>query len=130
MALSLHAATDAKRLPMMAVTKTNPLADVMDALMVFYKTTRTKITFEYVMLKGVNDTDQDAADLIKLSRKIPSFVNLIEFNVVDKVKYEKSSTERIQEFANMLIAGGVNARIRMSRGEDIDAACGQLANKL
>jgi 23S rRNA (adenine2503-C2)-methyltransferase len=78
----------------------------------------------------VNDTDQDAKDLIKLSRRIPSFINLIEFNKVDKVPYEKSSPDRIRQFASLLIAGGVNAKIRMSRGEDIDAACGQLANKL
>lgn len=129
LALSLHAADDAKRELIMDINKSNPLEDVMEALKYFYNKTGNKITFEYILFDKFNDTDEDAKNLISLCKKVPAFVNIIEYNQVDGVVYTKSKEERILYFKNILEKNGIDVQIRRSRGKDIDAACGQLANK-
>jgi 23S rRNA (adenine2503-C2)-methyltransferase len=129
LALSLHAATDEKRLQIMDINKSNPLDTVIDALSYFYNKTGNKITYEYILFKDFNDSDEDAKHLIKLCKKVPSFVNIIEYNQVDGVEYTKATDERLQRFTMILEQNGIDAKVRRSRGKDIDAACGQLANK-
>ena len=101
----------------------------MSALDYFYKKTKNRISFEYIMFEGFNDTDTDAMELVELCKRVPAKVNLIEYNTVENVPFKKSSPERIQAFADLLYKNNVTATIRYSRGKDIDAACGQLANK-
>jgi 23S rRNA (adenine2503-C2)-methyltransferase len=129
LALSLHAADDAKRELIMDINKSNPLDDVMDALKYFYDKTGNKITFEYILFHQFNDSDEDAKNLILLCKKVPAFVNIIEYNQVEGVIYTKSSEERLNYFKKILEKNGIDVQVRRSRGKDIDAACGQLANK-
>ncbi len=129
LALSLHAATDAKRNEIMAINETNNLATLIDALNYFYKATGNEITFEYILFKKFNDSEIDADDLIRLYRKVPAdLINIIEYNPIDAAKFEKPDEETTEAFMKHLTAHKVNVRLRRSRGKDIDAACGQLAN--
>jgi 23S rRNA (adenine2503-C2)-methyltransferase len=129
LAVSLHAANDAKRNEIMPINESNNLAVLVEALNHFYKMTKTQITFEYILFKGFNDTTKDADDLIKIYRQVPSdLVNIIEYNPIDNAKFEKPDEAITQEFMDYLSANRVNVRLRHSRGKDIDAACGQLAN--
>jgi 23S rRNA (adenine2503-C2)-methyltransferase len=130
LALSLHAANDEKRNRIMPINETNSLAALMEALLYFYDKTGTRITYEYVMLKDENDTLQDAEELAAFASKIPSKINLIEYNPIDNGIYEKSSGNAIHRFKALLEERNCIVNIRRSRGEDIDAACGQLANKV
>lgn len=130
LALSLHAATDAKRHEIMPINDTNNIKTLIDALNYFYKQTKNEITFEYILFKNFNDTIKDADDLIKIYRQVPAdLINIIEYNPIDFAKFEKPDEERVEEFMAYLGKNRVNARPRRSRGKDIDAACGQLANK-
>jgi len=129
LALSLHAATDQKRNEIMGINETNNLASLIDALNYFYKETGSEITFEYILFKNFNDSLKDAEDLAKLYRKVPAdLVNIIEYNPIDAARFEKPDEETTDEFMKYLTHRKVNARLRRSRGKDIDAACGQLAN--
>ena len=102
----------------------------MDALNYFYKQTKNEITLEYILFNNFNDSQKDADELIKIYRQVPAdLVNIIEYNPIDFAKFEKPSEERVNEFMAYLEKHKVNARLRRSRGKDIDAACGQLANK-
>ncbi|HBH07069.1 MAG TPA: 23S rRNA (adenine(2503)-C(2))-methyltransferase RlmN [Flavobacteriales bacterium] len=129
LALSLHAPDDKKRSEIMAINETNSIDILMNALKAFSKKAKGKITFEYVMLRGFNDTLQDAEKLVKLASNFPVKVNLIEYNPIDQAQYKKAEKDTTFKFAEHLKNKGVMANIRRSRGEDIDAACGQLANK-
>jgi 23S rRNA (adenine2503-C2)-methyltransferase len=130
LALSLHAANDAKRHEIMPINDTNNIQSLIDALNHFYKQTKSEITFEYILFKNFNDSLKDADDLIKLYRQVPAdLVNLIEYNPIDFAKFEKPDEEKVEAFMRYLEKNRVNARLRRSRGKDIDAACGQLANK-
>ena len=130
LALSLHAATDEKRNKIMAINETNNIAALIEALNYFYEQTNNDITLEYVLLKGVNDSIEDAEELVKVYRKIPThLVNVIEFNPVAGIPFLKSDEDTTQQFTDYLAKNRVNVRVRRSRGKDIDAACGQLANK-
>jgi 23S rRNA (adenine2503-C2)-methyltransferase len=130
LALSLHAANDLKRHEIMPVNDTNNIKSLVDALNYFYKETKNEITFEYILLKNFNDSLKDADDLIKLYRQVPvDLVNIIEYNPIDFAQFEKPDEEKIEAFMKYLEKNKVNARLRRSRGKDIDAACGQLANK-
>ena len=129
LALSLHAPTNEKRLEIMGITKSNPIETVMEALQYYYSKTKNKITFEYILFDDFNDSIEDAKELIKLCRKVPAFVNIIEYNKVEGVTLTKSQVDKRDAFVNYLEKNGVTAKVRISRGEDIDAACGQLANK-
>jgi len=130
LALSLHAANDLKRHEIMPINDTNNIKSLVDALNYFYKETKNEITFEYILLKNFNDSLKDADDLIKLYRQVPvDLVNIIEYNPIDLAKFEKPDEEKVEAFMKYLEKNRVNARLRRSRGKDIDAACGQLANK-
>lgn len=129
LALSLHAPNNTKRDQIMDINQSNKLEDVIEALKYFYEKTGNKITFEYILFDRFNDSIEDADELIALTQKVPSFVNLIEYNNVEGVVLKRAKPERRDAFVNHLRNHGVNAAIRRSRGKDIDAACGQLANK-
>jgi 23S rRNA (adenine2503-C2)-methyltransferase len=130
LALSLHAANDAKRNEIMPINESNNLRSLIDALNYFYKQTGNEITFEYILFKNFNDSLQDADELIKIYRQVPAdLVNIIEYNPIDAASFEKPEEDAVLQFMQYLEQHKVNARLRRSRGKDIDAACGQLANK-
>ncbi|MDQ3073660.1 MAG: 23S rRNA (adenine(2503)-C(2))-methyltransferase RlmN [Bacteroidota bacterium] len=129
LALSLHAANDEKRNTIMPINETNTISALKEALRYFYDKTGTRITLEYVMLQGFNDTLADADELAAFSRTVPSKINLIEYNPIDGGIFKKSFGNAIYRFKDRLEHHNVIVNIRRSRGEDIDAACGQLANK-
>jgi 23S rRNA (adenine2503-C2)-methyltransferase len=130
LALSLHAANDTKRNEIMPINETNNLKALIDALNHFHRQTKNEITFEYILFNNFNDSLKDADELIRIYRQVPAdLVNIIEYNPIDLAKFEKPTDERIEAFMAYLEKHKVNARLRRSRGKDIDAACGQLANK-
>src|SRR5688572_3033080 len=130
LALSLHAANDKKRHEIMPINDTNNIKSLVDALNYFYKQTGNEITLEYILFNNFNDTLKDADELIKIYRQVPAdLINIIEYNPIDFADYSKPSEERVQSFIQHLEKNKVNVRLRKSRGKDIDAACGQLANK-
>lgn len=130
LALSLHAANDIKRNEIMPINETNNIKALIEALNYFYKSTKNEITFEYILFKNLNDSQKDADELVKLYRQVPAdLINIIEYNPIDAFKFSKPDEDTIQDFMSYLEANRVNARLRKSRGKDIDAACGQLANK-
>jgi len=130
LALSLHAPNDKKRNEIMPINESNNLHSLIDALNHFYKQTKNEITLEYILFSNFNDSQKDADELIKFYRQVPAdLVNIIEYNPIDFAKFEKPSEERVAAFMDHLTKNKVNARLRRSRGKDIDAACGQLANK-
>ena len=130
LALSLHAPTDKKRNEIMPINETNTIDHLIEALNYFYEKTKNDITLEYILFKGKNDSIEDANNLIKIYRKIPThLINVIEYNPIDGVSFQKPEEESTQLFTGHLAKNRVNVRVRRSRGKDIDAACGQLANK-
>jgi len=129
LALSLHAADDAKRSTIMPINEQNNLSTLMEALTYFHNATRNRISYEYIAFDNFNDTLEDAANLLEYCKLFPVHVNIIEYNTVNGVNFEKSKASRIDEFAKYLTNRGVMVTVRRSRGKDIDAACGQLANK-
>jgi 23S rRNA (adenine2503-C2)-methyltransferase len=130
LALSLHAANDIKRHEIMPINDSNNIKTLIDALNYFYKQTKNEITFEYILFKDFNDSLKDADELIKIYRQVPAdLINIIEYNPIDFAKFEKPDEEKVDAFIAYLGKNRVNARLRRSRGKDIDAACGQLANK-
>jgi 23S rRNA (adenine2503-C2)-methyltransferase len=129
LALSLHAANDEKRNTIMPINETNSLEVLEEALTYFYQKTKNKITFEYITFNNFNDGEQDAKELAKICRQFPAKVNIIEYNPIDQVDFTKSDSDRIDRFAIALRKMGIMVSVRRSRGKDIDAACGQLANK-
>jgi len=130
LALSLHAANDVKRNTIMPINEQNNIEVLVDALNYFYRETRNKITFEYILLNGVNDTMEDARELAALCRRVPAKVNIIEYNPIDQAEFTKTQVNERDAFITYLERNRVTANVRKSRGKDIDAACGQLANKL
>ncbi|MCB0471594.1 MAG: 23S rRNA (adenine(2503)-C(2))-methyltransferase RlmN [Flavobacteriaceae bacterium] len=129
LAVSLHSAIDEVRSKMMPINEKSNLEDLLEALQYWYKKTGSKVTFEYVVWKGINDTQKDADALVAYCKQIPSKVNLIEYNPIDDGAYQQASEQAIQLYVRALEAGNIVVNIRRSRGKDIDAACGQLANK-
>lgn len=129
LALSLHAADDAKRNEIMPINEQNDLAALMESLEYFYNTTGNRISYEYIAFQNFNDNIEDAKNLLKLCKKFPVRVNIIEYNPIDGAPFLKSTAHKIDEFAQYLRDHGVMVTVRRSRGKDIDAACGQLANK-
>lgn len=128
LALSLHAADDLKRNEIMPINEQNNLAVLMDSLSYFYRKTKNKISYEYIAFQDFNDSLEDAANLAKLCKTFPVKVNIIEYNPIDGAPFLKASEHRIDDFARYLRERDVMVTIRRSRGKDIDAACGQLAN--
>jgi len=130
LALSLHAANDKKRNEIMPINETNNIRALVDALNHYYKQTHNPITLEYILFKNFNDSLKDADELIKIYRQTAAdLVNIIEYNPIDAATFMKPEENIVEQFMNYLEKNRVNARLRRSRGKDIDAACGQLANK-
>jgi len=130
LALSLHAADDMKRNEIMPINGTNNLEALMSALEYFYRKTKNRISYEYIAFDQFNDGPEDAAKLIMLCRRrFPVRVNIIEYNPIGGESFEKSTDDRLNAFAARLASHDVTVTVRRSRGKDIDAACGQLANK-
>ncbi|MEM6736190.1 MAG: 23S rRNA (adenine(2503)-C(2))-methyltransferase RlmN [Bacteroidota bacterium] len=130
LALSLHAADDKKRNFIMPINETNTLKALLRALQYFYDKTGNRITLEYILFYDFNDSIEDAEKLLKYARKVPGVrVNIIEYNPISEASFTTAGPEKIDRFADHLIKGGIYTSVRRSRGKDIDAACGQLANK-
>jgi 23S rRNA (adenine2503-C2)-methyltransferase len=129
LAVSLHAALDKTRSSIMPINDSNPLSELADALRYWYQKTKRKVTYEYVVWQGINDTPEHAQALLKFCKVIPSKVNLIEYNPIDDGEFKQASDEVLAFYMDLLERNGITTRIRKSRGKDIDAACGQLANK-
>ena len=129
LALSLHAADDEKRNEMMPINEQNNLAVLMDALHYFYRNTYNRISYEYITFQDYNDSLEDAERLARLCRRFPVRVNIIEYNPIDGLPFRKSTEHRIDDFARYLREQDIMVTVRRSRGRDIDAACGQLANR-
>jgi len=129
LAVSLHSALNETRSSIMPINDTNPLEELADALRYWYQKTKSKVTYEYVVWKGINDTEEHARALLKFAKMVPSKVNLIEYNPIDDGEFQQAPDEVLDMYMDLLEKNGVTTRIRKSRGKDIDAACGQLANK-
>ncbi len=129
LAVSLHSAIDEKRSQLMPINESNKLEELIAALQYWYDKTKSRITFEYVVWKGINDAPEDIRALVKLCKRLVCKVNLIEYNPIDDGLYQQASPEAVDAYLRALDAAGIVAKVRRSRGKDIDAACGQLANK-
>lgn len=129
LALSLNASDEETRSRLMPVNRLHPLKKVLEICRNFPLQPRTRITFEYVLLKGENDSPADAKRLLKILKGIPSKVNLIPLNEAPEIPYRRSPEEKVKRFQEILMEGGLTAIIRVSKGEDISAACGQLQGK-
>ena len=128
-ALSLHAANDEKRNKIMPINEQNSLEALADALEYFYEKTETRVTYEYIVFKDFNDDISDAKELEKFCRVVPCKVNIIEYNPIDDSIFQQTTEARLNKFVGYLESKKIIVNIRKSRGKDIDAACGQLANK-
>lgn len=129
LALSLHAANDKKRNQIMPINETNTLEALEEALLYFYNKTKNRITFEYIVFNNFNDTLEDAKELWEFAKKIPSKINIIEYNPISEADFKNTEEDKLDRFARFLESKGLIVNVRRSRGKDIDAACGQLANK-
>ena len=129
LAVSLHSAIDEVRSSMMPINEKSDLAELLDSLQYWYEKTRSRVTFEYVVWKGINDRQEDIDALVAYCRKVPSKVNLIEYNPIEEDGFEQADEKVIEKYRSDLEKAGITVNVRRSRGKDIDAACGQLANK-
>ncbi|MBP2833718.1 23S rRNA (adenine(2503)-C(2))-methyltransferase RlmN [Aquimarina sp. U1-2] len=129
LAVSLHSAIDDIRTSIMPFNETFPLSDLKEALVYWYAKTKSRITYEYVVWNAINDRKEDIDALITFCSYVPCKVNLIEYNPIDDGKFQQASNTAIDAYIHALEAKGIVVNVRRSRGKDIDAACGQLANK-
>jgi 23S rRNA (adenine2503-C2)-methyltransferase len=129
LAVSLHSAINKTRSSIMPINDTNSLEELGEALIYWYQKTKNKVTYEYVVWKGINDTMEDAEALLRFCKLVPSKVNLIEYNPIDDGEFQQANDKVLTMYMDLLEKNGITTRIRKSRGKDIDAACGQLANK-
>ena len=129
LALSLHSGLEDVRKEIMPFTEFNPLDQLKDALKYWHGKTGKKVTYEYVVWKGINDRDEDINALLEFCRLVPSKVNLIQYNPIGDTRFIPVAEPKLQHYIDRLRAEGVVVNVRISRGQDIDAACGQLANK-
>jgi 23S rRNA (adenine2503-C2)-methyltransferase len=129
LAVSLHSAIDEVRTSIMPFNETFPLKDLKESLEYWYAKTKRTISYEYVVWKGINDSQKDIDALIKFCKYVPSKVNIIEYNPIDDGDFQQASSEAIQQYIQQLEKNRIVVNVRRSRGKDIDAACGQLANK-
>ncbi len=129
LALSLHAADDAKRNAIMAINETNSLEVLKEALMYFYDNTGNQITLEYIAFKNFNLGMDDAKNLVNFAKGLPCKINVIEYNPIDNAEFARADANELEAFTNFLERKRMIVNVRRSRGKDIDAACGQLANK-
>ncbi len=129
LALSLHAANDEKRNQIMPINESNTLEALRDALKYYFAKTKNAVTYEYIVFYNFNDTLKDAEELYRFTKHVPSKVNIIEYNPIAEADFKNTEADRLDIFAEYLRKKGVNVHLRRSRGKDIDAACGQLANR-
>lgn len=129
LAVSLHSAIEATRNEIMPFTKSFPLPELREALEYWYKKTKSKITYEYVVWKGINDDKASIDALVKFCKYVPCKVNLIEYNAIDDGDFQQASEQATKDYITALEKNNIVVKVRRSRGKDIDAACGQLANK-
>ncbi|GAA3562591.1 23S rRNA (adenine(2503)-C(2))-methyltransferase RlmN [Snuella lapsa] len=129
LAVSLHSAVDEVRTAIMPFNETFPLNDLREALEYWYAKTKRKISYEYVVWKGVNDTQKDIDAFVQFCKYVPCKVNIIEYNPIDDGAFQQASNEALELYINTLERNRIVVNVRRSRGKDIDAACGQLANK-
>lgn len=129
LALSLHSARDEVRDKIMSINLKNPVEELRLALEYWYSKTKSRVTIEYVVWRGINDKNIDIQALVKFCRSVPCKVNLIEYNPIGDGIFEQADEEAVRAYVKALEAAGIVATVRKSRGKDIDAACGQLANK-
>jgi 23S rRNA (adenine2503-C2)-methyltransferase len=131
LAVSLHAPTDELRDQLVPLNKKYPIAELLAACQRYVASRpRASITFEYTLMKGVNDKPEQAKQLLKILRKFPSKLNLIPFNPFPGTQFERSDEDTIRAFQKIVLDGGMLATVRRTRGDDIDAACGQLVGKV
>ena len=129
LAISLHAPNDEIRSKIMPVNKAYPIAELMDALRYYASKNNRRLSYEYILLKGVNDTDECVDQLIKLTKDFDVYVNLIPYNTVDEHGYVSTDYKTAMALYNKLMSNNVRCTLRQKHGEDIDAACGQLRSK-
>ena len=129
LALSLHAANDKKRSHIMEINDSNNLDALREALKYFHEKTYTRVTFEYIIFKDFNDALEDAQELAEFAKCVPCKINIIEYNPIDDGEFQQAASSKVDAFANYLEKKNIIVNVRRSRGKDIDAACGQLANK-
>ena len=129
LAISLHAPSDKIRNKIMPISLKYPLDQLMDAVKYYEATAKRRVTFEYILLEDINDSNENAKELAKLIKGTTSYVNLIPYNPVGELKYKRTSGNRVHRFMDALIKEGVNVTVRKEFGTDIDAACGQLRAK-
>jgi len=130
LAISLHSARQKIREKIMPFTSNFPLEDLIDSLHYWYEKTNKLVTYEYVIWKGINDQKEDIDSLIKFCYKVPSKVNIIKYNSIGDSRFIQASQSKVSQYKDALEKANITVTIRSSRGEDIDAACGQLANKV
>ena len=129
LAVSLHSAIEATRNEIMPFTKNFPLTELRESLEYWYAKTKSKITYEYVVWKGINDDKASIDALVKFCKYVPCKVNLIEYNAIDDGDFQQASEQATKDYISALEKNNIVVKVRKSRGKDIDAACGQLANK-
>lgn len=129
LALSLHAANDQKRSKIMEINDSNNLESLSEALVYFHEKTGSRVTFEYIIFKDFNDEIEDAAELANFAKCVPCKINIIEYNAIDDGEFQQADKKKVDAFAAYLESKNLIVNVRRSRGKDIDAACGQLANK-
>ncbi|MEM9301135.1 MAG: 23S rRNA (adenine(2503)-C(2))-methyltransferase RlmN, partial [Pseudomonadota bacterium] len=130
LAVSLHAPFDELRNELVPLNKKYPIAELLEACRRYVRGTRNRVTFEYTLIDGVNDEPEHARALVKLLHTVPSKLNLIPFNPFPGTQYRRSSPERIRRFQEIVMASRLVATVRKTRGDDIDAACGQLVGRV
>ena len=129
LAISLHSAIESTRNEIMPFSKSFPLIQLIKSLEYWYEKTKRKVTFEYLIWKGINDNFEHIDALVKICKRVPSKVNLIEYNSIDDPRFSKADELWVNNYLIVLKENKVSASVRRSRGKDIQAACGQLANK-
>lgn len=129
LALSLHAANDEKRNEIMPINEHNNMETLKEALKYFYDKTGNRVTYEYIVFNRFNDSIEDARELWEFSKTVPCKINLIEYNPIDGADFKRAKEAKLEKFISFLESKGLIVNVRRSRGKDIDAACGQLANK-
>lgn len=130
LAISLHTADDKKRDEIMPINQSINISKLEESVKYFYEKTGTRVTYEYILFNGINDSIEDASKLFKLCKNTPSKINLIEYNQIDSLPFKKAKKEQTNKFINFLEAKNIIVNLRKSKGNDINAACGQLVNKL
>jgi 23S rRNA (adenine2503-C2)-methyltransferase len=129
LALSLHAANDKKRDKIMEINESNNLSELSEALEYFHEKTGSRVTFEYIIFKDFNDEIEDARELANFAKCVPCKINIIEYNPIENGEFQQADAHKVDAFASFLESKNLIVNVRRSRGKDIDAACGQLANK-